>query len=72
MPASKSTITTEMQAEDNFHVYFVAAAATVQEKPRCLWRKSSGKDIPKSKRNSKPWNDNDKSHHTHLKKAFEP
>eukprot|EP00957_Ditylum_brightwellii_P148002 11269110-Ditylum_brightwellii.AAC.1 len=67
----KSTITAEIQAEDNFRVYFAAAVATGQEKPRCLLRKSSGKDIPKRKSNNKPWNDSYKSHCTHLKKAFE-
>eukprot|EP00957_Ditylum_brightwellii_P016581 1246081-Ditylum_brightwellii.AAC.1 len=60
-----------MQAEDNFHVCFAAAAVTGEEKPSCLWWKSSGKKIPRKKRHNKPWNDAYKSHHMHLKNAFE-
>ena len=64
MADSKAKITAEMQAEDNYRKSLNADAA-------CVWKKNSGKTLPKKVRDSKRYKCRYSAHTKALKHAFE-
>jgi len=64
MADSKAKITAEMQAEDNYRKSLNADAA-------CVWKKNSGKTLPKKVRDSKRYKCRYNAHTKALKHAFE-